>query len=205
MLFRYEKLYVDVVTADGAVCVAYATWLKIAGLAFSSAGYETYGVDGSRAVVHATGAIEMDREHDGRVSLRFATDRGPWTMTLQSGPGGRSPPHRLTPHLSWQVLVARGEARTEGGGNASFHGLGYSDWVEMTRPPRLLGLRALQWGRGHIARDSFVFTQAEFKDRNAFRVALINGEQTFDLALRRTSDRTLEVQAAGTAVSLHQE
>jgi hypothetical protein len=203
-LFRYRKLYTDLVTDQGTVCVGYASWLSFLGYELCSAGFELYPSDGERRVVRARGPVSVVRGDD-HVRLSFDTHAGPFSIALQGSSTQRHPaPLSLTGALTWRVLLTNARACVQG--PESDHersGSGYADLVEMTRPPRSLGLSRLEWGRGHAAHESFVFTQARFRDGRVFRSALRDGAPVTELELSRAGQGDLAVRLPGGAISLH--
>ena len=205
-MFRYRKLYADLITESGSVCVAYVTWLTLFGFELSTAGYEWYSQTGERRVLRAVGPVAVEMVPGG-VELGFTTPAGAFALTLRGAshePGAA--PQLLTPHLSWRVQAERAEARATGvAGAASLVGAGYADYVEMTRPPRALGLASVEWGRGHAAGESFVFTRARFGDGRVFRFGLRNGTLESALELTRDQDAGLLIQLGDATVMLQNE
>lgn len=196
-LFRYRKLYVDLVTAEGAVCVGYASSLQLLGRELQSAGYEWYPATGGRYVHRAVGPARIDWA-SGAVRLAFETRRGSFALELEAKVASNAAAANLTPRLSWQVLTSKAEAAVRGLAAGAARGTGYADCVEMTVPPRALGLTSLQWGRGHAQKtaESFVFTQAQFSDGRLFRSALHDDQISGPLELRSTEPAALEVRIA---------
>ncbi len=168
MMFRFRKLYADVVAGDGSVTVVYLTWLEALGARLAWAGVERYGPDGRRAVYHARPpGWDFDPDAvrhgwhvrlellDGACELHYSGMLPPWHP---AGP----PPHDA---IEWRVLIPRATVTgrwTGGGADATMTGIGYCDWVELRRPPRLLGMRRLCWGRAHLASETVVFSALRF-------------------------------------------
>ena len=203
-MFRYRKLYADVVTQDGSVCVGYVSWLSFWGYELRSAGFEWYPSAGQRRVERAQGPAEVQHA-GGEVRLRFTTMSGPFTLALQGAALEREAAP-LTPHLTWRVLTTNARAAARGlGGTADVEGTGYADLVEMTRPPRALGLASIEWGRGHVADESFVFTQACFRDGRVFRSALSDGVPSNLLELQREGFADLDVRVGGSSITLQNQ
>jgi hypothetical protein len=191
-MFHYRKLYADLVTDSGLVCIAYVAELRVLGLLQRSAGYECYATDGSRTVVHARGAASVDLSA-ARLAIQFDTPSGAFSYELtRSGPAFDE--HRLVPGLSWQVVskVARASARGVQGFD-ELHGDGYSDCVQMWRPPRTLGLRSLSWGRGTAEGEPFVFTEARFRNGVTFQSAHVAGVNHESFALHTLGSSGLEL------------
>ncbi|HEY6080502.1 MAG TPA: hypothetical protein VIW29_16930 [Polyangiaceae bacterium] len=204
-MFRYRKLYTDVVTPSGSVCVGYASWLRCLGYELCSAGYEWYPAGGERRVVRARGKAQVDIGR-GEVQLRFQTAGEAFSLTLRAqSEHVEADVQQLTKHLSWQVLLGHARGRAQGvGGEGELLGAGYADYVEMTRPPRALGLQSVEWGRGHVADESFVFTRARFADGRVFGSALSNGRVSDQLELVRSpkEDGDLLLRLAQGSVTL---
>ena len=205
-MFHYRKLYADVVTQAGSVCVGYASWLRLLGCELCSAGFEWYPQGGERRVLRALGPARVQRGA-GEVSLQFRTSSGDFCLVLNgAGVTPQTEPHQLTDHLSWKVLTTNAQACARGpAGLEPVRGTGYADIVEMTRPPRALGLLSVEWGRGHAGEESFVFTQACFRGGRAFRSAVRDGASSSELRLEHSSQADLNVLIADARITLHNE
>lgn len=191
-VFRYRKLYGDLITDSGVVCVVYVAELCVLGARSASAGYECYAPDGSRRVVRARGAATLHVD-PSRIGVRFDTLEGPFNYELRRGEVPFEP-HRPSAHLGWQVLAAMSPVRVTGvAGDRGLSGLGYSDRVELSAPPRTLGLAELAWGRGQLGHDTFVFTEARFTDGRLFRRALVNGSSFTEFTLESDTDDSLRL------------
>jgi len=205
-MFRYRKLYADLVTDSGEVCIAYVACLELLGVASHSAGYEYYAPDGSRRVVRASSRAEV--RHDARgLSIAFATPHGAFSYQLAADSAGRAGTrHEVSPALSWQVLLHARKARITGSSGISERsGAGYSDRVEMTAPPRTLGLAELAWGRGGRDGRGFVFTRAQFRDGRTFQSALVDGNESSALALNRLGTERLQLGSGPASFELRDE
>jgi hypothetical protein len=203
-MFRYRKLYVDLVSENGEVCVGYATWLSLGRFELRSAGFERYTPEGERRVERARGPARVT-QLPGRVQLAFETVNGPFALELHAAHAVSTEPQPLTPHLSWQVLAGSAEARLTLGQGERLSGAGYADYVEMTRPPRALGLRTVEWGRGHVGAEGFVFTRATFRNGSVFASALANGQPCVGWQLHRRADAGVDVELAGVTLALANE
>ena len=191
-MFHYRKLYGDLISESGVVCVVYVAELAVLGARSASAGYECYAPDGSRRVVRARGAATLELEPN-RIAICFDTPTGPFSYELQRDQGAFEP-HRPSPHLGWQVLAATSAVRVTGvAGQRELLGHGYSDRVELNAPPRALGLTELAWGRGQVGHDDFVFTEARFCDGHVFRRALVNSATYAEFTLESHDDDSLEL------------
>jgi hypothetical protein len=159
VLFRFEKLYADLVSADGTVCVAYVTRLDILDWHREWAGLERYDPDGSRTVRRARGVVVSRSDRELRITLDLPSGLFLLQQEIRSGswqPSGPPP----SPHVSWAVEVGRAHARAtwyEGGAARSLTGCGYADRVVLDRPPRALGLSHLRWGRAHLPESTVVW------------------------------------------------
>jgi hypothetical protein len=103
-------------------------------------------------------------------------------------------------------LAAASPVRVRGvAGAHELLGHGYSDRVELSAPPRALALSELAWGRGQAGHDSFVFTEARFRDGRVFRRALVNGSSFTEFSLERAGEETLELAVDAWRVSLQDE
>jgi hypothetical protein len=160
-VYRFQKLYMDLVDADGSVCIAYAADLRALGLSQHFGGIELYAPNGVREIHRAT-RVRWSKTNDS-VEIRGDFADG-WFLVR----------HRLTERgwdpagspacrgLSWCVLGARATAVVELARNGSakrLSGTGYSDWVDVTRPTRLLGLAQVEWGRFHLPDGTFVYSR----------------------------------------------
>lgn len=175
-MFRFRKIYGDLVTADGTVCIVYLAWVHALGIRSGFGGVEVYSPDGRREVLRAQAPapqpLPAGGDHpvelrldlpDGRFTLRSEPQHPPWRPT------GPSP----TPRLEWSVCVPRGvvTASWNGAGRPELYGSGYIDCVELTRPTRWAGVRALEWGRVHLPDATVVFTGVQLPSREWWRQA----------------------------------
>lgn len=167
-----RKLYADVAADDGSVAVVYMGWCDAGPVHTAYGALESYSPDGRRTVLHGRvpGESAIRRLKDGRewlislelgegvLHLRYREALSPWQP--------RGP--RAHPGVNWSVLVPRAKALLAyetRGGTVRLEGTGYADRVELDRPPRLLGLRSLQWGRMHLPGGTIVFDVLRMKDR----------------------------------------
>jgi hypothetical protein len=145
--YEFRKIYLDCIEPDGAVTVAYQSWVRLAGAWIARRSVERYGPDGVRAVVDLLRpAVEAwDRAWGVEEGVRVEVVQGAW-----------APPPPPTGALDWRVAVARGEVALRWPGGAAC-GRGYADRVRITVPTRLLGLATLVWGRVHLEDRTVVF------------------------------------------------
>jgi hypothetical protein len=167
MRFRCEKLYADLVTPDGTVCVAYLAWLDAWGLRRTFAGLELYWPDGRREIAHARPQSGPTGSPPRDLDLSFDVPGGPFVLTYRTAHGpwrpAGGPPRE---GLRWEVKAARAEAVgrwTNDPRRPELRGIGYVDSVEMDRPVRHLDLGALRWGRVHLPDATFVFNAVDFR------------------------------------------
>lgn len=166
MGFLFEKLYADMVTEDGTVCIAYMAWLNAWGVRSAFAGLEFYAPDGRREVMRARSPARRIDGDDGAFQLSFDVAGGPFVLRYHTIDRGFTP--AIPPPSSavrWSVKAARAEVtgRFEGdGARCSLHGIGYADWVELRRPARHLSLSAIEWGRVHRPGGTIVFNALRF-------------------------------------------
>lgn len=161
---RYEKTYLDLVSDDGVVCVAYDSRLALFGSVWPAAGVEIYGPDGSRRVLRASGrAVRREQGHE--TELSFSVPGGTFRIT-QRALHGAFVPEGSAPRegLGWRVRTACAEAVAElelAGVRQRFNGRGYEDLVTIETPTRRLGLATIEWGRAHAGDESLVFNVVE--------------------------------------------
>lgn len=163
MSFVFRKLYADVVGTDGSVGVAYLSWLDAWGLQTTMAGIELYAPDGKREVMRAVRRLEpLDPDRvSGCWEHRLDWEQGGVALRYAGGPGGWAPTGPAGAGIGWRVLMPWAEATWcwEGrSGACELRGAGYIDWVELRRPPRVLGLAGLEWGRIHLPQGAGTFS-----------------------------------------------
>ena len=169
--YTFEKLYADLVTDDGTVCIVYLTWTSLLGVRQGSAGYELYTPDGRREVGHAIAAPSCPPDLDApEWTVRFDLPDGPLELHHRVRRGGWVP-DGLLPSLHWSVKAACSDAVLRIG-DRELRGRGYADWVELGRPPRSLGLARLDWGRAHVGDEVVVWNRVTRADGGAWTGAL---------------------------------
>ncbi len=162
MPFRFRKLYADVVLSDGQVVVLYLAWLDCGSIHSAAAAIERYGPDGTRIVLHAPDPpppLDPDAL-GGHLSIGLATATATFSIEYSNGSASWAPTG-APKGLRWRVLQARADAVltwTDALGTTQSRGQGYVDWVDLSRPPRLLRLRALAWGRAHWSDEAAAYT-----------------------------------------------
>jgi len=170
MSFRIEKVYADLVTPDGTVCVVYLASLRYGRASHPYAGAQLFRPDGTRECVRgrASDGQWLRRPSAEDVEIRLDTDSGPLVLRYRVEAGDWQPPGECPrAGLDWSVVMARGEGTLAWpGGSHSFEGSGYVDRVTMDRAPRRFGIGQLDWGRIHMSDSTTVYTRIEFRDRS---------------------------------------
>ncbi len=169
MRFEFKKLYADLITRDGDVCIVYLAWLNAWGFRTAFAGLELYWADGRREVIRAKPTVPQlfFEGTDGTLEVRLHLPGGPFVLRYEQAlPAWK--PHGPAPceGLNWCVKVPRGEAVARWLHNEDrpyLTGRGYVDWVEIHRLPRRLGLRQVDWGRIHRPDATVVFNRVRFR------------------------------------------
>ncbi len=169
MPYEFRKVYLDLITDSGEVCVLYLTWVQLFGRWHAQASLEVYA-EGKRSVVHCVDAPPM-------VDPRRGLDQLPAALTV---PGGRLELEVESMHAGWdpvapcpvpQLEWSVGALRTQATiriedkqGSRRYSGTGYLDFVRLTEHTRKLGLRSLRWGRAHMFERSLAYTDLELED-----------------------------------------
>jgi hypothetical protein len=190
--YAFEKLYADLVTDDGTVCIVYLTWTEILGLRHATAGYELYTPDGKREVVHARRAPARPDLDSGAWTVRLDVPGGPFELCHSARSGAWAPIGGPT-SLSWSVKTARAdvEARWLGDEPRALRGRGYADWVTLHRVTRRLGLRRVNWGRAHVGEATIIWNCIESQSGEVWSCALSTD------GARRDESRDLELGGPG--------
>lgn len=174
MSYEFRKLYADVLTPDGTLCVVYLSWVKLLGRWYGRSGVELYAHDGTRTV-HLGGEV-APVERDAVDATRIVVPLPGGDLVLRYEPeheGFSPPPPAACPSLSWEVLVPRGRAHISSAELGEHEGVGYVDWVTISRPTRLLRLRELTWGRAHVADATVAFTALDLADGRTWRAGAV--------------------------------
>lgn len=211
MGFQFEKLYADVVTPDGTVCIAYLAWLDVWGLRSAYAGLELYWPDGRREVVQAQPRPEPVDWSRREIHFSFDVPGGPFLLEYQVVHGAWTPEGPPCDDLRWCVKAARAEASGRWLGDPRrpvLRGIGYADWVELGRPTRRLNLGLLRWGRVHLPETTLVFNAVDFRAGPSWQRAARwsdDGRTEYQLlGIERTPSGT-EVRLPGLAGQLNIE
>lgn len=150
--YEYRKVYADCVTPEGEVCVLYLNYVRLAGVWTARASVEWYTASGRRELVHGLdhpALVDGDATLD-RLPLDVQVPGGQFSMRLTPRLGGWTPPTGPPVEaLTWKILAVRTDAVVTWG-DRTWRGTGYVDFVAITRPTRLLGMKSLRWGRVHL-------------------------------------------------------
>lgn len=174
MTYQFRKLYADVLSSDGTLCIVYLSWVNLLGRWYGRSGVELYRADGTRTV-HLGGDVPpVERGDLDATRIVVSLPKGQLLLRYEPEHEGFSPPlPAVCPSLSWSVLVPRARARLSSADVGDREGLGYVDWVTLSRPTRLLRFRELTWGRAHLANTTVVFTALDLADGRAWRAGAV--------------------------------
>lgn len=198
MSYSFRKVYADVVTPDGTLCVVYLVWVRLLGRWFGRSGVEVYAPDGTRTVHVGDRVSAAERATFDPTLMVLPLPAGELRLEYVPELDAFSPPSPdACPSLTWNVLVPRGRAVLEAPGLGRLEGVGYVDWVELTRPTRLLRLRELVWGRAHVGERTLAFTALELEDGHRWHSAGLWGPP--GRAPSPAEDFAHEVDASGRA------
>ena len=163
MGFRLRKLYADIVGKDGTLVIAYATEVQAFGLSQAPSGIEYYSANGDRLIQRGLCLSSVDEILDAgsHKDFAFEVDGDRVELTTQPLHCGFSPACPDELGFRWQCLHAKNEStlRRSSDQPSQLEGIGYIDYVELTRAPRALRLSTLDWGRLHLQGGSIVFTK----------------------------------------------
>jgi hypothetical protein len=196
--YAFEKLYADLVTDDGTVCIAYVAWTELLGVRHASAGLELYTPDGRREVIHAREEPTLPALEAAEWALRLDVPGGPFELRHAVGWGPWSPKGAHA-DLSWSVKSAVGMTEARFLGDTSrkqLFGRGYADWVVLRKPTRRLGLRQVDWGRAHVGDDGFVWNRIRTVNGGVWASVLSTAD-----ARREVSSVALDEEGGGLIVT----
>lgn len=164
MSLLFEKLYADLVTPEGDVCVAYAARIGLWGANTCMAAVEVYPAAGGRAVFRGRCEEPLPASGEGPLrALRIGLDGGMFILRYGDGPSRWDPPGPPpAPGLRWSVTVPDAPAIARLPGGPELRGRGYADRVRIEGWPRGLRLEELRWGRVHDRNRALVFTKVRF-------------------------------------------
>ena len=165
----FQKLYADLVDAEGSVYVLYLATFDFLGRPLRFAELETYLRGEGRRVYTGTTASgdQTTLASEQPLEVKLATSVGEFMFRARPVSGSFVPREAPRSGLEWHVCMGRTEARLElpqslGGGVVI--GTGYSDHLTVSQPAVRKGLRALDWGRAHLSGSSIVWTRLKFSD-----------------------------------------
>jgi hypothetical protein len=179
MPYEFRKVYVDLITEAGEVCVVYLSFVRFFQKWHAQASCEIYDRRGQRTILHATDAPPL-------IDTARGLDQLPVALLI---PGGKielevRPIHEAwdpvapcpVPELEWRVGALRASTTvtitTEKEGARTLRGEGYVDFVRITKATRKLGLRSLRWGRAHMFERSLAYTAVDFADDRRWYVGV---------------------------------
>ncbi len=178
MPYEFRKVYLDLITSCGEVCVLYLSWVRFRERWHGQASLEVYDACGARTIVHALGIPPMmDFEH-GLEHLPRALEvpGGELKVEVKAVHDGWKPAvPSPCPELQWSIGALRTRARIEWPGPKgprSASGEGYVDFVRITAATRKLGLRSLHWGRAHMFERSLAFTALDLENDKRWYVGV---------------------------------
>lgn len=170
MSYRFTKLYIDAIAEDGAVAIIYFTTSRLAGIIASQTMIELYEPDGASESVRGrvdVASLEYDRVvYENFIRLILPGGYAEiWMKPVHEAwkPGGAL----LSQDVDWSVNAAAIEISIEiirEGRRQALNGRGYADLTELSRIPRRLGIRQLDWGRIHWPDATVVFDEVRFVD-----------------------------------------
>jgi hypothetical protein len=197
-MYAFEKLYMDLVTDDGTVCIVYLTWTEVMGMRQATAGYELYTPDGRREVVHARRPAELPDLQASEWRLELDVPGGPVEVRHTARSDGWTPATSF-PSVAWSVKTARADVEMRWLGDAgrpTLRGHGYADWVSLHKITRRLGMRRVDWGRAHVGDQTVVWNRIHPMAGEAWtRALVVRGTQ-------RTECEAIELAAGGDAVAV---
>jgi hypothetical protein len=196
--YAFEKLYADLITNDGTVCIVYVAWTELLGLRHQSAGLELYTPDGRREVIQARRARELPDLDAPEWRLELELPDGPFELRHRGSAGGWAP-EGARADLAWCVKSAAGrvEARFSAeSGRAPLLGHGYADWVVLRQPTRKLGLERVEWGRAHLGDETLVWNRIRTERGESWTRVL-----SLDTERRETTELELTEHERGITVA----
>jgi hypothetical protein len=195
-MYAFEKLYMDVVTDDGTVCIVYLTWTSVLGVRQATAGYELYTPDGRREVVHARRPVPLPDLAAPAWRIELDVPGGPFEVRHAARAGGWTPAEGF-PAVDWSVKTARADVEIRwlsDTARPALRGRGYADWVSLHKITRRLGMRRVDWGRAHVGETTLVWNRIESTAGDVWTRAIsVRGGE-------RAECRAIELTPGGDAV-----
>jgi hypothetical protein len=191
-MYDFRKIYADVVTPDGTVCIVYQTWVRLVRAWHARAGFELHRPDGTRTIHHGRGVPEPPEPDAPAASLPMwiRIDGGTFELSVEEEHGGFEPAPACD-GLAWSVKLGAGRMRARGPG-LDLEGRGYVDLVRLTRVTRALRMRELSWGRAHAGDATFVWTALDFAGGRRWRAGA-----RWDGGARATGSLDVAIDARG--------
>jgi hypothetical protein len=166
-MFRLHKWYLDLVTAEGHVLIAYAARLRWRRLRLGYAAVLHSPPAGPAREVSDFGRVGRPRLRDDEVTWEHAP------LKLAGRWQGTSPAVRRTllrnsdGAIRWTCPLPSARVALEWEGRA-FHGLGYVERLSLTIPPWKLPFRVLHWGRHASGEHAVVWIAWSGEDHRRF-------------------------------------
>jgi len=191
-----KKWYLDLVTDDGRVRIAYVAELELGPLHL---GYESLLRASSEApaksvtLFHSSAEPTVDDDslswHSEALSVagRWQFASAPLRRNVLCTPSGNVEWHCLAPSARVTLID----------GKDSLSGLGYAECLTVTIPPWRLPIDELHWGR-FVAEDS-ALVWIDWRGPHAFRSVVLDGEE---LANARVSSEGVFDETRGVALDL---
>lgn len=189
-MVRFKKLYVDLVTSDLTVLIAYLTRTDLFGIHILQAAIELYFPDGKRESYRAKVARNRTADPDDLKAspIYFHLPRGPLALEVDEIHGAWSPDSGpITPGMTWSVAAARSRVTVRWPKNPhrrQLVGEGYADHITIHHFLRHFEIEQVDWGRIHLAGSTIVFNSVRFKEGSKWEQVGVwsdsVGFQTFD-------------------------
>jgi len=189
-MVRFKKLYIDLVTPDLTVLIAYLTRADLFGTHFLQAAIELYFPDGKRESYRAKIARNRTADPDDLQTcpIYFHLPRGPLALEIDEIHGAWSPDSGpITPGLAWSVAAAKSRVTARWPKNPhrrQLTGEGYCDHITIHHFLRHFDIQQVDWGRIHLEEFTIVFNSVRFKEGCKWEQVGVwsdsDGFQTFD-------------------------
>jgi hypothetical protein len=176
MSLALEKVYADLATTDGTLCIAYVETARWRWARHAYAGAEIFRPDGSRETRRATGDPRdwLVAEASNSLEIRFPCETGQFRLRYEPLLDGWQPDQRPAQGLEWSMLTPRAVGRLwwPGEQECRFQGEGYVDRVRITRTLRRIRLTELEWGRVHLSESTLVYSRVLLGTRETWQRAV---------------------------------
>lgn len=188
-MFHLRKWYLDAVSPEGRLAIAYAAWLRMGPFRWTYSAVllrdERFPSNAPETRAKFAEASEPEvSAHEVRWNSRSLAISGTW-HAIQQGP-------RLTLHpgVVWNVLMPSASVRIETRGE-SWEGRGYVECIEMHLPPWRLPIDELRWGRWIGEQSSLVWIEWKGSQTRRWMLrdaAPVHAFSLDDFAIRTSSD-----------------